>query len=183
MIKFKYFFESSYNKLDGESEVLHHVTPYRFKFFKPLSHFGSPTAARQIGLERKSYTNHKNFYYHTARINLGNVVHIHDNGDSQAHDLADMLHHGGYFNDQEHNEVTRHEYGSKKSANALLDNLKRKNIHTLSYDNQWEDHGHKSYIITHPNQVRVLRSGTLNINDNTSNRVMNNYITKKKSFE
>lgn len=174
MKTFKLFLESTYKAQDGESEIVHHVSPHNFNEFKPLSHFGSHEAARDIGRQIKSDT--ENFTqdgfgykkpedgklkYYSARIKLGNVAHVSDTQEDHIPAISHELHTNGHISKEDHEHIK----GNPTKEN-LLHILKKNNINTISYNNEFEGNKpSKSYMITHHSQVRVLKKGNLDISD------------------
>jgi hypothetical protein len=174
MLSFKKFIEESkeYKAQEGESEVLHHLSPYKFAGtdFRPLSHFGTANASRDLVRNRKmsgDLGTGDEVHHHAVRIKLGKVAHLPDfEGDHTPHDLNNMLLRAGHITQQQHqqNKVLKGDLTFKHVAKSL-----RKNgIHTLSYENVFEDPGSTSYMITHHSQVRPLRSskGAARVNPN-----------------
>ena len=182
MKTFKIFLESAeYKAQDGESEIVHHVSPHDFNEFRPLSHFGTKHAARHRAIDmRDNYNtnsdeNYKHpMHYYSSRIKLGNVAQIDDESEHHPHEIANSLLSNGHITDEEH----KHILSDKEGTKPLLDILKKKNIHSLSYENGHEDAGSASYIITHPDQVRILKKGKIDISNNTVYRVSDHNMNK-----
>lgn len=142
----------------NDSEVVHHATNADFDGnFRPFSHFGSSKAARAASVDKPSDQHH----IYAARIRLGNVAHIPDtDGSHSPKSIVNLLHYAGHITDAERNDV-HSKIASTEDEDAkvahVVNLLKKKNIDTLSYTNCIEDSGSRSYMITDPKQVRVLR--------------------------
>ena len=161
--------DSRFSGTDGESEVVHHVTPHRFSEFNPLSHFGTKKAAgaRAFALATDYHYGkpHADAKYNAiaARLKLGNVVDIADTGTHTAKDIAHSLCRKRIISPDERDEVLDAGFDRESDA-VLLAILKDHNINTLRYENEIEHPGSISYIITDPAQVRILkRSNNANI--------------------
>jgi len=147
-----------YKAQKGESEVLHHLTANKFDTFKSFSHFGTANAARSRAFSKPKVSNdtRKSDNMYSVRIKKGKTVDVDDLGTNTPQDLAVSLHKRGHISTKEKKYVT----GSSSKSDAhhnLLDVLKARKIKTMRYKNEFEDPGKHSYIITHPDQVRVLR--------------------------
>jgi hypothetical protein len=173
MLSFKKFVEESkeYKAQEGESVVLHHLTPNRFNptEFHPLSHFGTATAARDLIRQRREFDDlgDADVHHHAVRIKLGKVVHIPDSqGDHSPDELSHMLVRAGHITPEQHSEHMK----LKKDLDYshVAKSLRNNGIHTLSYENIYEDPGSTSYMITDKSQVRPLRSskGAAKVNPN-----------------
>jgi hypothetical protein len=149
--------ESRYQPREGESEILHHVStsPKNFNIFRPMSHFGDADAARHFG--KYSYTPH----HYAVRIKLGRVHELSDSSDSPDFNngggsnhnpqmIANILHHEGIMSFEDYDNPKH-----TQSHAAIARYIRSRGIDTLKYKNNEE--GGTSYIITHPNQVRVLK--------------------------
>lgn len=172
MKKLRDIIESKYQAQDEESELVHHVSSHEFSEFKPLSHFGSREVARDIGhaiyRDTKGFTQDGFGYkkppdgklkYYSARIKLGNTVHISDVVEDYPPAISGELHNHGHISKEDHDYVQKN-----PNKESLLHVLKKNNINTISYDNEFEgDKPSKSYIITHQSQVRILKKGNLNL--------------------
>lgn len=109
--------------------------------------------------------------YYTTRLKLGNVAHIEDVQDDHFPTIAQELHNKGHISKEDHQSVidaNKIDAGNGNTAKeTLLGVLKKNNIDTISYNNEYEGDGtSKSYMITHPSQVRVLKKGNLDISKN-----------------
>lgn len=153
----RFIIEIVYKPEKHESELLYHISPHDIESFNHLSHFGTKIAARQRGHE-KGYTK---LHQYTVRLKLGNVKNIDDTGSNEPYDIVDSLYNNGHISKDEHANLrnTFDEYEPETHAKKLSLFLRKKNIHTLSYINDFEDRGKKSYIITHPSQVRIIHKG------------------------
>ena len=164
MLNFKLFLESAeYKAKKGESEVVHHLTTSDFKTneFKPLSHFGTKEAARNVVKSKaeimgKEPENVK-AKHHAVRIKLGKVAWIKDQGDDHSpQSLSRVLHKAGHITKQQREKHAS--LGRKLTHGRIADDLRKNGIHTLAYKNRVEDRGSTSYMITHSSQVRHLKS-------------------------
>jgi len=183
MLTFKQLNESrDYQRKEGESKVLHHVTPVAFNKFKPMSHFGTANAARAVAADKfnmektndlrmnrpiKSLTkkvNKTKFYSHSVRLKLGKVAHISDYEGSQHSPsrVVDLLIKHKVLPIKATNSLLKksHDHlngGPPLTHNHIAKALNAHGIDTLKYKNHYEDEGKMSYIITRPDQVRTLR--------------------------
>lgn len=81
MKKLREILESKeWSSQEGESEVLHHVSPHNFKEFRPFSHFGTADAARTIAQQNDIEKSHN----YTVRLKMGKVLDAN----------IDLAHHG-----------------------------------------------------------------------------------------
>jgi hypothetical protein len=174
MITFKLFLESTYKAQDGESEILHHVSPHNFNEFKPFSHFGSKATVRHF---KNNYLENDTKTSYSVRLKLGNIAHVEEDESGEHHpiNLINQLRLAGHITNQEHNTLhniykNSLEGNHKERRQKSIDHfdhlskwLNNKGIHTISYNNVGEIDSHqtekdrKSYIITHPSQVRILK--------------------------
>lgn len=155
-------------KHPDDSEVLHHGSTGTsdIKEFRPFSHFGTKHAARArlAGMSRDPNAKHS---IYSVRLRLGKTVHVSDV--EEVHDpihVANVLHLAGHISNEEHLHMHQ-TFGMKDDEtdyNHLRQVLKQKGINSVSYTNSLEDAGSKSYMITDPKQVRVLRKSDANIN-------------------
>jgi hypothetical protein len=152
-----------YKANEGESKVLYHAThiPFNGNKFRPFSHFGTKDAARS----RASRINEQNpkaksFDTYSTRLRLGTTVDIPDPIEHSPKKIATLLHKHGHIDKNDYrkiiNAMSSHD-DDKNKYKELASHLRDKGIHTISYTNEVEDPGNKSYMITHPNQVRVLK--------------------------
>jgi hypothetical protein len=172
MISFKQFIEEDkrYKAQEGESEVLHHLSPNKFdpNDFRPLSHFGTAAASRDLIGQRRDFLaqypdpnggpNYDDVHHHAIRIKLGKVVHLPDveGADHTPNVLSHLLHDEGHITPEQHKEHLNLKRDLK--FDHIANTLRKNGIHTLSYTNTSEDPGSKSYMITDKSQVRPLRS-------------------------
>lgn len=173
-------------KHPNDSEVLHHISSYDFNEFKPFSHFGTKKSAgeRARNLINTKLTKDSPLNVYSVRIRKGNVVDIPDISDfHNSQHILNALHYSKHITDKEHSntasKINDLDNESDKQK-IMLKLLKSKNIQTISYINTMEDPGKKSYIITSPKQVRVLKKSTSShinlkkyptIDDSTRNHV------------
>jgi hypothetical protein len=165
-------------------EVVHHISPHDISEFHPLSHFGTYKAARAVG----SYTHgselrkefgkgydsgpmYRNRFHYKARlINKGNTFHLNrDEGDHSFHGILSDLSKAGHMTPEEveHHTAESEKFKTHKEASTYIANaIRSKGIHTLSYTNEFENPGKKSYIITHPNQVHILKKSKIIVKSN-----------------
>jgi hypothetical protein len=145
---------------EGESPVVHHVSFDSFDRFKPMSHFGSKDAARGRAATFFYTDQKKPMWMYTVRLKLGNVLVVDDLPyGHQAYDTLKLI--------KRTNKIPKAAFSKLNRLirkKGLLDNdlladwLKNVcNINTLKYLNRWEDPGSYSYIITDPDQVRILK--------------------------
>lgn len=149
-----------YHKRSGESEIVHHISKTDKDIsghFYPLSHFGTANAVRAVAT---GVHESKPQRIYSVRIKLGNVVHLNtDPGSHTAYEIVRLLHHERHITKREADELQDHMDGHADCDSALSHQLAVKHkINTISYTNGFEHPGSTSYIITHPSQVRVLRS-------------------------
>jgi len=165
---FEYLLEKAeYQAQPDESEVVHHASDHDFTEFHPLSHFGTSNAARARAVFNiVTASRPKNLY--TARIKLGKVAHIVDDGNDHTPEyILHGLHDAGHITSNHYDKTfekmknTPSVEGRKK---IVLDTLKKRKINTIIYKNRIEDPGSNSYIITHPSQVRILSRSTSRVN-------------------
>lgn len=169
MLSFKDFINESLEYLPktGESEVVHHSSDKSFPSFNPLSHFGTANAARARAVSSgQSPKDSKHLY--SARLNLGNVVNMGDDGENHTpHGILHSLHKAGHITVNNYlnmrNKMSAAE-NDESRKDMLVKYLKRRKIDTIRYKNRVEDPGSTSYIITHPKQVRILRKSFSPVN-------------------
>jgi hypothetical protein len=171
MMRFRRFIvemREVFKKREGESDVVYHATQHDFDNFKPLSHFGTNRAARARVSTKwyrfpdgKKEAPHPNSKFNTfaARLKLGNVVHLDDLKHHTAKEYIDGLHKAGHLSDLEaksHHNILWFKKNPEEQQQHVLGVLKEKGIDTIAYKNEYEHRGSQSYIITDPNQVRIL---------------------------
>jgi hypothetical protein len=153
----------------GEGDVLWHVSSRNrnlHKSFDPMSHFGTQEAAREVGQIRKKYDKpEKTKSAYAVRIRHGKSFEIDDIGDHNPNNLLGHLHDKGMFSSSEYNEHKTHICPishNHKTINAdntyLAKAINKKGYDSLHYQNDNEDYGSTSHIITRPDQVRVVKS-------------------------
>lgn len=156
---------------EGEGPVMWHVSRHaRISGgqFHPLTHFGEKDTVRSRAQDVQTKS------VHAVRIKHGNSFQTDDVGKHSPHALLNHLHKKGMFNDQEHqqhtnelNRISNNRVGyAKKNPNLtskgreansyLAHAIRNKGYHSLHYKNDVE--GGTSHIITHPSQVRVIKS-------------------------
>ena len=163
---------------EGESEVVHHYTKTDVNSFMPFSHFGTHQAARERAASMEFDPGKSQV--HSVRIKLGNTVHIPDLGGHYPEEIASGLREHGHITDEDHQHLktkfatfnqqlekpTRDDRSwlhpeQQAKASYLAHYLRnKKGIHTISYENDQEDEGSTSYMITHHSQVRKLRKSS-----------------------
>lgn len=172
-----------YHARPGESEVV--VRASRIgRDPMPGDHWGPADAARaraymiatkghapewhELSEPQKSKMKDSKFDAHVARINLGKTVHIEDTINHTPEIITRALHDAGHISTEHHNDLMknlskmtdRHE-----KYQHLADSLKKHaDIDTISYTNEVEAPGKKSYITMNPKRVRILNSTKGNIN-------------------
>ena len=161
--------ESTYHAKEDESEIVHHLTSHKFDKFRPLSHFGSKGASREV-MGQKEYDydkddnevpiDRKKLQHHVVRIKLGKVAHIDDHGGehNSPSDLSHTLHGHGHITPEQHKNHLELAKQGKLTNDHIAKTLRSNGIHTLAYKNEVEDRGSTSYMITHHSQVRHLRT-------------------------
>lgn len=171
MLSFKEFIQekAEWNKEEDESEVLHHSSEHDFQQFRPLSHFGTKNAARARAYDigTSEHDSPPDFHHYTVRLKIKKSAEVKDRGEHHPEGIASDLKAGGHINQEELSAFRKKMKGlpnSNSNQAHLLDLLKSKGIDTLHYQNKIEDQGSKSYIITDPKQVRILRKGKSAIN-------------------
>jgi hypothetical protein len=173
-------------------ETVHHISPEpNIDHFHPLSHFGTYKAARQVGSyanarkpeEISDNADYRERTHYKARLSPGNIHHL--NGDGGEHgnlDLLSQLHHSGLFSKEEHNqhytaiqkihkEDGTNDYSGTRNMRAtqyMANAIRSKGVHTLAYRNAFEHTGKKSYIITHPNQVHIIKKTPIKVRSTTA---------------
>ena len=178
-----------YRKQEGESHLLHHITPHEFDSFKPMSHFGTHDAARARAsflakheLPSSSDSSHEKytgspeifnkrqketkFNIYSTRLKLGKVIDVPDIAEDRPSKLLDMLSKHKHIPHETVVELTKKSLGHGGLTHEhIAKALNKHGIDTLRYKNKWEDPGKTSYMITRPDQVRVLRKtkSTLNL--------------------
>jgi hypothetical protein len=174
MVRFKQFLveKKEYQALPGESEVVHHSSFDNFDKFHPLSHFGTHKAARERHSTLKfgypeDYDHLKPVTY-TARLKLGHVVDLPDvDADHSLYGIAHQLHSAGHISEKQRDHLHNTLKGLGDKSHQFGHELNKMGINTMRYENEAEDPGSKSYIITHPDQVRILKKSVgakININ-------------------
>ena len=147
-----------YHAQSGESDIVHHSSNASFDKFRPLSHFGTHRAAREISRSTQSYEGPA--FTYSARLKLGNVMKTKDHGRAWNGGLLNDLLDNGKLTTKEwnhHRSIALDGDGPDKNA-YVASVLRSKGIHSIEYHNRIEDiKGGKSYIITHPDQVRILK--------------------------
>jgi hypothetical protein len=169
-------------------EVVHHISPHDIDKFHPLTHFGTYKAARAVGsqlhvndIEREfghpSPEERERFHYKARLVNKGNTFHLSNDG-SLSHTPDTLIHHlrrdGVLSHDEANNHLkhvvglmSKHKTPNSQEAKEYVGNVIRsQGIHTLSYVNDIEHPGNKSYIITHPNQVHVIKKTKIFVKSN-----------------
>lgn len=162
---------------DDESEVLYHVSPHDFTQFRPFSHFGTSYAARTIADQSydSDFNKHEKTHNYTVRLKMGKVLDA--NIDLAHHGFefdhptayATVLHREGHIDHRDHTrlqEKLKAEPELVKQYELLANHVRKMGYNTIRYTNHMEDEGSKSYVITHPSQVRILKKtyGPLNLN-------------------
>ena len=161
----QYLNESIRSAQEGESEIVHHLTPTKFSKFHHMSHFGTKQAAREAIKNKDEYfdkhdepheIDHSKIYHHAARIKLGNVAHIKDDGENhEPQGTSHSLHAAGHITNAQREQHKK--LGHGLTNKHVADTLRKNNIHTVAYTNTREHKGSTSYMITHPSQVRPIK--------------------------
>ena len=184
---------------EGESKTLYFHTSNTpgIKDFHPLTHFGTSKAARARIYDRGPKARAAKHASYTVRLKLGKGAKISDEGtDHSPKELADLLHKHGHINKKEHAALhaalkSKVSYDSpenlKNKKDHIVDALKSKGYDHMYYINTVDDPGSKSVIITHSSQVRVLRSGMSELNqermkkDSARTETIKKKLVKKKT--
>lgn len=176
----------NYKPQEDESEIVHRVVPDgNFgDHIHPLSHFGTKATSRSFLVQRSSNydsDDHK-FHVYSGRIKLGNVIHVDDIGEHDTHNFAEQLHDNGHISTKDHEKIQNSEVDSPEAMSLLVNALKKRNINTIAYRNEYESVGDKSYVITDPSQFRILRKGTIKATEGVRNRVLDDYLKNKNNY-
>ena len=166
MLSFIQYLDESFRSAEeGESEIVHHLTPAKFSKFHPMSHFGTPPAARTVVKNKEEHfdkqgephdIDHSKIYHHAVRIKLGNVAHIEDDGENHTPEgMSRALHAAGHITDAQRS--VHEKLDGRLTNKHVAATLRKNNIHTVAYKNAREDKGSTSYAITHHSQVRGVR--------------------------
>ena len=180
---------------EGESKTLYFHTSNTpgIKDFHPLTHFGTSKAARARIYDRGPKARAAKHASYTVRLKLGKGAKISDEGtDHSLNELADLLHKHGHINKKEHDALKRKvSYNSTENLENkkahIVNALKSKGYDHMYYINTVDDPGSKSVIITHSSQVRVLRSGMSELNqermkkDSARTETIKKKLVKKKT--
>ena len=120
-----------------------HGTDTNITRFRPLTHFGSETAAR----DRMAYKKIKGQIYQ-VKLDIKNPAVIKDfAGVHSPTQFAFALKNAKIISQDEMMSVTRFTGNNEKSAPALIELLQSKGYDGLAYKNRYEDRGHISYVI------------------------------------
>lgn len=131
--------------------MIYHSSPYKFETFRAMSHFGTLQAA----LHRISaYVEQDEHYMYVCEPNFGNCRVIEDFGNE-----TEWLHSDLY----QQKVISKSEYNYLKTipdfitrAEMLAEILNHNGIDSLKYINCEEDKGSWSYIMTRPDQIKIL---------------------------
>jgi len=172
-----------YHAQPGESEVVYSARRTQ-RTPMPGDHWGPSDAARarsfmiatkgkapewdkMSALEKYRVKNQK-FDTHIARINLGKVAHIEDTIHHTPEIIAKTLHDTGHIMknhyDHLHNELRGMQDRHDKYKHLAQSLKKHAGIDTISYTNEVEAPGKKSYITLDPKRVRILNTTKGHIN-------------------
>ena len=166
MKTFKMFLESSFAAREGEHpDVFHHISGpdvnaprQQIKNFRPMSHFGEPGTVRNMKRvvdDRAGDEYNPRIRHYAVRLKTGTIHDLpddHDQGNEEhsPYSIAKALQSQGVLTHEETNNRN-----NTRSHAAIARLIRSKGINTLRYKNNLE--GGTSYIITHPNQVRILK--------------------------
>lgn len=168
--------------LEGKNNILHHMNNINnIDKFHPLSHFGSYYAAKNVGsqlhgseisTDKENVPYRDRIHYRVRFLNKGKIFHLpEDIVNHEPHALIDALHKHGLFSNKEkeqhiskiHHLYNKHGYNSIESKEYVGNAIRDKGFHTVSYKNEFEHPGSKSYIITHPSQVHIIKKTPVKI--------------------
>ena len=160
MKTFKMFLESSFAAREGEHpDVFHHISERPgIREFRPMSHFGEPGTVRNMPRvidDRADGSGSPRIHHYAVRLKTGRIHDLpddHDQGNEEhsPYSIAKALQSQGVLTPEEANNRN-----NTRSHAAIARLIRSKGINTLRYKNNLE--GGTSYIITHPNQVRILQ--------------------------
>jgi hypothetical protein len=105
-------------------------------------------------------------WIYTARLNLGNVLEIEDLAhEHSAYSLLSLIKDTEKLPKEAFQKLKKQINKAGYLNDMILAKWLRDNgINTLMYKNVWEDPGSTSYIITDPNQVRILKKSKAILN-------------------
>lgn len=171
MLSFREFIQekAEWNRDKDETEIVHHSSEHDFNEFRPLSHFGTKHAARARAYDIGSneHDSPPEFHHYSVRLKIKKSAEVKDRGEHYPEGIASDLRMGGHISHEEMTAFRKSLKGlpnSQHNQSQLLSLLKSKGIDALHYKNKIEDPGSKSYIITDPKQVRILRKGKSLVN-------------------
>lgn len=167
----------------GESEVVYHAARIT-RDPRPGDHWGPSDAARaraymiatkgeapewnELPSTQRNSLKQSRFDAHIGRIKLGKVVHIEDTINHTPEIIARSLYDAGHITQEHHNSLMKN-FKLNPDRHAKYDHLakslkEKAGIDTISYTNEVEAPGQKSYIVLDPKRVRILNSTRGNIN-------------------
>lgn len=174
----------------GESEVVYHAARVT-RDPRPGDHWGPSDAARaraymiatmgeapdwnDLPPSQRDSLKQSRFDAHVARLDLGKVVHIEDTVNHTPEIIASALHDAGHITREHHDDLMRN-FKLNPDRHAKYEHLaqslkKKAGIDTISYTNEIEAPGQKSYISLDPKRVRILNStkGKINLERGSRN--------------
>ena len=133
----------------------YHGTDANITSFRPLSHFGSETAAR----DRMAYKKINGKIYQ-VELDIKNPAVIKDFAGVHAPtQFAFALKNAGIIDQDEMMTVTTLAGKPEKQTPILVKLLTSKGYDGLAYKNRYEDKGHVSYVILDPSQAKIVDNG------------------------
>ena len=130
----------------------YHGTDANITSFRPLTHFGSETAAR----DRMAYKKINGKIYQVD-LDIKNPAVIKDfPGVHTPTQFAFALKNAKIINQDEMMSVTGFMGDNEKATPALIKLLQSKGYDGLAYKNRYEDKGHVSYVILDPSQAKII---------------------------
>ncbi len=132
--------------------VAYHGTTDDISAFRPFSHFGSETAAR----DRMDYKKVKNGKIYKVQIDIKNPLTIKDFPGVHYDRLYAFELRDKKLISQEEMEFITTEQDPQELRKRLLDKLRDLGIDGFVYKNRYEDKGHLSYVITDPSQAKIV---------------------------
>ena len=131
--------------------VAYHGSTDDITEFRPFSHFGSETAAR----DRMDYKKVKNGKIYKVEINIKNPLEIKDFPGTHYDRFYAFTLRDKKIISQEEMEFITTEQDPQELRKRLLDKLRDLGIDGFVYKNRYEDKGNISYVIVDPNQAKI----------------------------
>ena len=131
--------------------VAYHGSTDDITAFRPFSHFGSETAAR----DRMDYKKVKNGKIYKVEINIKNPLEIKDFPGTHYDRFYAFTLRDKKIISQEEMEFITTEQDPQELRKRLLDKLRDLGIDGFVYKNRYEDKGNISYVIVDPSQAKI----------------------------